>query len=522
MALPPEPALAYQSARERFVPQLPRSPLRVKNPAGLGNDTSSFRHVDRMDPLVLPCTPMPKREPSRIPVGTQFSPDLIDLPAFLRALIAHGGERAALVDAVWTPGVRIRSVARTPTARRAKLPLEAASQYGLLTRTAWEPTDLTRRLAALTPPVLYEEFAQHVLLNCGGLRVVEGAEQMALDRLKVNADTLAAYLTDQGFRVTVHNTAINSLRMWLAQVGIFPARGWTVDREAKERILGLSDEALAVLVGLDEGQRAFVKALCEIAPAGWYPAADVRAHAEATTGLRLARTSLPSQFLAPLADAGLIEYRSGGTSGGKSAQLKLRGPFTTEVLEPFIERTVKDLDAAVTAYYRWRPEDIYSGMDSNDKFKKGQALEAYAIHIMRLLGLRFVGWRMRPREHTGRAEVDVVLAGVFGSVPARLQVQCKNTPAGKVDVEDVAKEVGLAALTRATHVVVIANCSFTSDAQTFAEEVTRRTPLAVLLIDKKDFSEIKKNPGRLGPILRAKAELAVKLAAAEGFWGAKP
>ena len=43
-------------------------------------------------------------------------------------------------------------------------------------------------------------------------------------------------------------------------------------------------------------------------------------------------------------------------------------------------------------------EDIYAELESNETFKKGQALEAYAIYLMRLLGLRFLHWRKRAKE----------------------------------------------------------------------------------------------------------------------------
>ena len=169
---------------------------------------------------------------SAIPVGTQFSPTLIDLSAFLNAIIEFSGDKALMSAAVWRAPVRKKPVQKPPTARRASLPLEAARQYDLLD-SRYEATDLARELAALPDHALHDAFARHILLHLGGLRVVEAAQQMAYDGQKITGDSLAGYLTDQGFPVAVHNTAINSLRMWLAEACLLPRersrRLWEVD-----------------------------------------------------------------------------------------------------------------------------------------------------------------------------------------------------------------------------------------------------------------------------------------------------
>ncbi len=443
---------------------------------------------------------------SEIPVGTQFSPELVDLGEFLRSLIANSGDRPALQRAIWSPPVHLKPPHGVPSSRRrANLPLEAAVQYSLLDPRSYTVTGLTRKLALLPKNQRYDEFARHILLNCGGLRVVEAVQQMQADGLNTTADSLAQYLTDQGFRVTVHNTAINSLRMWLARAGIFSPRGWEVDPAAKERVLGLSDEALGILAELDDEQRAFVQALCQINPTGWYKAADVRDLAEATSARRLSRVSLPQRFLHPLKIAQLIDYRTKGTAGGKSAMLKTTDKFKRDVLETFAANASRSLDKALVAYYHRRPLDIYKDLASTDRFRKGQALEAYAIHIMRLLGLRFLAWRRRARD-TGGAEVDVVLAGLFGGIPTRWQVQCKNTPGSRLHVEDIAREVGVAVLNRATHILIIANCNITKYARNFATGINNGTTFTLFQLDKRDFEAVKASPGVLGDLLRTKAE----------------
>ena len=455
-----------------------------------------------------------KGVPSAIPVGTQFSPALFDLHEFAKAVVAHGGDKQGLETAVWQSGVRIASPKRKPTRRMKSLPIEAAVDYGLIDRETCRATELAKKLAGLQPHKIYEEFARHILLNCGGLRVLDGIQQMQADGMKITGDALAAYLTSQGFPVTVHNTAINTMRMWLAKAGLFPAEGktdlWKLDRSAKEKLLGQTDETISILSDLNAEQLAFLRALCSINPHGWYFASEVRNLAEATSGLQLRRGSLPKEYLQPLAVAGLIEYESGGTASGKSARLRTTPTFNSEVLQPFVENAVKDLDSAVAAFYTKPPKEIYAELESKDTFVKGRALEAYAIHLMRLLHLRFLAWRARGHPATAWAEVDAVFAGVVGNVPTRWQVQCKNTPKSRVDLEDVAKEVGLLPVTQATHVLIIANCNFTDPAKNYAMEVMNHTPVTIFLLDRKDFEAVKRSPGALGSILAREAEIMVR------------
>lgn len=459
---------------------------------------------------------------SAIPVGSQFTPELIDLEEFLKAAVAHSGTKAALVGAVTKAPVRVKPYKKPPTRRQGSLPIEAAAQYGLLEPGTYKITPLGERLAGLSAPDVFDEFAKHILRTLGGLRVVEAVQQMQLEGHSVTGDSLAEHLTNQGFPVGEHNTQINALRMWLAKAGVFSAaksRGpsvWEVDSVRKQALMGLTDDEIAALASLTEEQRAFALTLCALEPSGWVAASEVRNLAEANHDVRFGRGNL-RPILEPLADLGLLEFQSGGTSGGKAAQVKTTPKFQKEVLEPFLEKTVKDLDTVLMSYFKKAPADIYADLDSSDKSKKGRALEAYAVRIMRLLRFRFLGWRVRAKD-AGYGEVDVVMVRVAAGVPTRWQVQCKNTPGSKVDLEDVAKEVGISLLTKATHILFITNSSFTRDAVTYANEVMINTALTIYLLDRRDFEKIKKNETALAEILNAKAEEASRLKRGESMW----
>src|SRR5881396_606630 len=110
---------------------------------GAPGPRDSFPHEVRT--IVAPTKPR-KSAKSDIPVGTQFSPNLVSLKAFLAAIIRCSGDKVGMEAAVWDAPVRTPPASR-PTRRRRSLPLEAARQYGLLDE-AYKATDLALRLAA--------------------------------------------------------------------------------------------------------------------------------------------------------------------------------------------------------------------------------------------------------------------------------------------------------------------------------------------------------------------------------------
>lgn len=465
---------------------------------------------------------MPSTRKSEIPVGTQFSPNLVNLPEFIKAIIKHSGDKKAIQQAVFKSPVHLLRTSVPQSKRTASLPLEAAVQYGLLIGQSYHATDLARRLGVLSDEDIYTEFAKHILLNLNGLRVLDAIEQMqsdfaaGLSTTEVTGDTLARYLSDNGLAVTEHNTAINTMRLWLAKGGIFEetksrVSAWVINDTKREEILGIKDSTLKGIDALDAPQRAFLIAMCKVNPHGWVKASDIRNLAEANDEslVKFTRASLPKQILDPLKDAGLIEWRSGGTTGGKTAELRVTKEFKADILEPFISSATVSLDPQMTRYYKMRAEDIYNDLDSSDTGKKGQALEAYAIQLMRILGLRLIAWRKRAKESTGQAEIDALMAGTIGSIATTWQVQCKNMPNSSVNLEDIAKEVGITTVTKATHILFVTNGTYTKDAREFAAKIVASSSLSIYLLDKSDFEIVRENPAALAHLLEIQSKKIV-------------
>lgn len=460
---------------------------------------------------------MPVRPTSAIPVGTQFSPDLIDLHEFLKVVIEHSGDKAAIQKATFAKPVHLKRNSLPSSRRTASLPLEAAVQYGLLTQHQYEATDLARELAQLQRSGLFDRFARHILLNCNGLKVIEAIEQMQMDysqghsSVRITADTLARYLTDSGLTVGEHNGQINTMRMYLAKAGIFPSsRGeaWKINRQRVHELLGVSNELMEAIEGFAPLQQEFALALCRLNPTDWILAARVRDYVERTGNMAMRFPRGNSRtYIAPLEEAGLIEIESGGTQSGKSTKLKTTSLFQAEVLEPFFQSTSENLslDSATTRYFRLQPQTIFGDLESTQKHRKGIALEALAIYIMRLLGLRLRGWRRRAAD-TGGAEVDVLMSGILGGIATKWQVQCKNTPNSSVRLEDLAKEVGLVGLTGVTHLLFLTTGKYTSDAEKYALRMMQTSSLSIYLLDGGAVDRIRDSATALTEILNEKSK----------------
>lgn len=138
-------------------------------------------------------------------------------------------------------------------------------------------------------------------------------------------------------------------------------------------------------------------------------------------------------------------------------------------------------------------DDIYRDLDSEDKGIKGIALELLAIRIAADLNLTPTGLRVRGRE-TGGAEVDITAEAVHLHY-SRWLFQCKNTPASRVPLSDLAKEVGMCVLLKAHVIVMITTGWFSAELRFYAESLAATTLHQVVLVDKDVLRKYKVRGG---------------------------
>jgi site-specific DNA-methyltransferase (cytosine-N4-specific) len=88
-------------------------------------------------------------------------------------------------------------------------------------------------------------------------------------------------------------------------------------------------------------------------------------------------------------------------------------------------------------------------------------------------------------------------------VYSRWQMQCKNTR--RVDVDVIAKEVGLTFMTHADVIAVVTTGKFTGDAVNFASQVTDNSRYYIILLDGDDIQRIVEDRTKIIDILNIKA-----------------
>ena len=147
-------------------------------------------------------------------------------------------------------------------------------------------------------------------------------------------------------------------------------------------------------------------------------------------------------------------------------------------------------------------ENVINDLEHSDKHIKGKALELLAIWMIRLTGLRFSQWRLRSYQSTGGGEVDV-LAASDRFVYSRWQIQCKNTK--KVDVDVLAKEIGITFVTGADVVMVVTTGQFTRDALQYASRMMEVSRYYMILLQKEDIESIKEDKTNIIKILDKQA-----------------
>jgi site-specific DNA-methyltransferase (cytosine-N4-specific) len=84
-------------------------------------------------------------------------------------------------------------------------------------------------------------------------------------------------------------------------------------------------------------------------------------------------------------------------------------------------------------------------------------------------------------------------------VYSRWQIQCKNTTT--VDIDVVAKEVGMSFLTKADVFLIITTGSFTRDAIQYADTLCTQSRYYVILIDGDHLKSIREDKTNIVPIL---------------------
>ena len=293
------------------------------------------------------------------------------------------------------------------------------------------------------------------------------------------------------------------MRSWLAKANVFRASGYEINWDVVYDLLHMDEQAIDQLYELAPEQRYFLWSLICFAEKDYIASNKVANHARSVFSVRITTKNLVKDVIEPLQERGFIESRKVTAGrGAKPHDVKLTEKSESELLAPILA-SLADLTNLTSAELSRTFESVAGSLADPDKYVRGIALELFAIWIIRLVGLRFSDWRLRHHQSTGGAEVDVMAAS-DRVIYNRWQIQCKNIK-GKVDVDTVAKEVGLTFLTKADVVMMVTTGGFTSDAVNYANQVMETTRYYIILLDGDDINRIVEDRAKLIDILNVKA-----------------
>lgn len=449
---------------------------------------------------------------SDLPFGSEFSPSQINLRRVLEIAKEHCGDwRAfeATVRATYFESYQTNDYNRGKLANNTKLGMIA---YGLIDRDA-NLTEFGRKLYKIRTDKkkLHDEFARHILLKRHGMTLVQCVLDIEAAGETINLQKLRKWLEERSIHFPRGGKHPSIMRLWLEMADVF-AKGWRIDRARLKSILGTTTDEVEVLAMFTPEQKAYLKSLANMGGGGPYPSNDVEKLAAATYGMKFNEKNLPKQVLYPLEKAGYITLTRGTKSPGRGAKPFLVVPtkkLVADLVAPLLEQLEKQTVSDLRPLLRKPLSEILTELKSDDKYKRGLALEALAFKLMRLIDLTYVATRLRGSA-TGGAEVDVIFES-SRLVFSRWQVQCKNTK--RVALDDVAKEVGLTHLLKSNVIVIVTTGQVGPEARKYANKVMKDSNLCLVMVDGNDVRSIVENPPSIVDVFNREAKHAMRLKA---------
>lgn len=364
----------------------------------------------------------------------------------------------------------------------------------------FEFTDLGEELYDLIDDYdkLYNRFTRHILLNLDGLKGIEIIEDLeAQGRRTVNDNLKQEFRKQYDYHIDETSNHWSQMRAWMSKADIINTNThhYDIDRTRIEELIGLDEETALDLDELDANERAFLRALALVNPDDQMDNSVVKRLAEEAYGVDISQSKIGTNLLDPLEEKGFIEWEH---RNGKPNLVERGDRFEAEVLVPVLENLAERSDVP-RRVLRKSYGELLDEMDSDDTYEKGMALETLSVKLGRMLGLEFVGWRVRGQE-TGGSEVDVVMDNL-GLTYSRVQIQCKNIK-GKLQTKHIAREVGISRTLQTNTILMIARGGVTTDAKRFANRIMHQENLAIMFLTGEDIEQIDDNPDRLRNVLR--------------------
>ena len=344
---------------------------------------------------------------------------------------------------------------------------------------------------------IYEAMAKRILTFLNGLMLIEAIRTVSEGGDNPTLERISETLNIMGCEpLSKTNKHVPTMKKWLEKAKVLD--GWDINESKLKIITGIEDEKIGILKGLNHAQTCFVKALCNSDNGNFQSATNIRKLATTSFNITFEEKSFSANIIRPLEEKGIIEKKaSTGTHGGNAAYIRLIGSVKAEVLTPVLKQ-IEVIAGKEVVQYLQKPLDVLRHeMNDDDTHIKGLALEAFAIRMMRIVDLDFVGTRVKGSK-TGFAEVDVIFDTTRLNY-SRWQVQCKNT--SLVHLDDVAKEVGLSHVLKTNVIVILTTGKASKPAKDYATKVMKELNLCIIFIENDDIDKVLTSPSNIVSIL---------------------
>jgi DNA modification methylase len=444
--------------------------------------------------------------------GHQFEPKTMNLPELIQLCIDYQPHRRVLQDEIAKRYYSSHSNQndlqkeenRSKLAMNTFLSLRAYKLVESINDDDWQyqVTDIANEILENQGDIdeLSTIFARHILTNLTGMSLLKAVEAINSRGDKPKLDLIGYELQEMGYSLSPNAIYVSTMRQWLQEAGVFE-KTYEINWDRVYDILELDKDYIDEIYTLTSEQKYFLLAMLHISITELTKWNDIANYAVSIYKVRFPAKSFVKDIIQPLVEVGLIETEK--TTGGRGAKpnlVKLTEKAQQELLSKLLESIADITEISQTELNR-SFEDVVNDLEHSDKHIKGKALELLAIWMIRLTSLRFTKWRKRDYE-TGQGEVDV-LAASDRFVDHRWQIQCKNTK--RVDVEVLAKEVGMTFVTGADVVMIVTTGEFTRDAFQYAYRMMEISRYYMVLIQKEDIEAIKKDRTNIIKILDRRA-----------------
>ena len=429
----------------------------------------------------------------KIPYGAEFSPEKIEIKELLKLAKKHEGDVAnnLIVDIAKqyfndneTMGNNCRS------SMVAYSILESGGEIHL--------SSFGNELISIKSETeIYDAMAKRILIYLSGMMFIEAIRTIFQYGKRPTLVNVTETLNEMGCKkLSKTNKQVPTMKKWLEKAKIL--NGWDIQEKKLESIVGIKNEEIDVLKGLSYAQICFVRALCNSDNGSFQSATKIRELAKISFNVSFEEKSFAANIIRPLEEKGIIERKaSTGTHGGNAADVRLIGSVKADILAPVLQQIEVIAGKEVIKYIQKPLDVLRTEIDDTDKHVKGLALEAFAIRMMRIVGLDFVATRLKGSE-TGGAEVDVIFDTTRLNY-SKWQVQCKNT--STVSLDQVAKEVGLSYILKTNVIVILTTGRVTNTAKEYAIKVMRKSNLCIIFIEKKDIDVVLASPANIVDVL---------------------